>query len=84
MKTLHILRKAEDRLAMEAIRNERQQRAVAVLLLQDGVLAKGDFPDETYACREDLDARGIQSPYRAADYDAIARLIAEHDRVITW
>lgn len=69
---------------MEAIRNEQQQRAVAVLLLQDGVLTKGNFGNETYACQEDLDARGINSPHRAVDYDAIARLIAEHDRVITW
>lgn len=91
MKTLHILRKIEDRLALEAIANEQQRRPVTILLLQDAVLVNRvghrmseNFPDETYACREDLDARGIQSPYRVADYGDIARLIAEHDRVITW
>jgi sulfur relay protein TusB/DsrH len=82
MKTLHIVRKGADRLAMEAIRHE--QREGAVLLIQDGVLAKGAFPNETYSCQEDLIARGIASRHRAVDYDAIARLIAEHDRVIVW
>ena len=84
MKSLHIVRKADDRLAMEAIQNEERQRPVALLLLQDGVLAKGRFPDETYACQEDLTARGIESRYKPIDYDAIAQLIAEYDRVVTW
>ncbi|MBI3804998.1 MAG: sulfurtransferase TusB [Nitrospirae bacterium] len=81
MKTLHIVRKTNDPLAQEAIAQDRQ---AAVLLIQDGVFAKGPFPSETYACREDLTARGIASPHPAVDYAEIARLIAEHDRVITW
>ena len=84
MKTLHIVRKTNDPLAMEAIQNEERQGGTAVLLLQDGVLAKGTFPDETYVCREDLAARGIRAPYRPVDYEAIAQLIAQHDRVVTW
>lgn len=81
MKTLHILRKTIDPLAFDAIRTDPQ---AAVLLIQDAVLAKGSFPAETYACREDLDARGIEGAFRPVDYNEIARLIGEHDRVITW
>jgi sulfur relay protein TusB/DsrH len=84
MKSLHIVRKANDPLAMEAIQNEQQQSSVAILLLQDGVLSKGPFPDDTYICREDLTARGIKSRYRPVNYDAIAQLIADHDRIVTW
>lgn len=84
MKSLHIIRRADDRLAMEAIRSEARQSAVTVLLLQDGVLSKEDFPKETYAGEEDLAARGIESRHPAVDYSAIARLIAGHDRVVTW
>jgi sulfur relay protein TusB/DsrH len=84
MKRLHILRKTNDPLAMEAIQHERRLREVGVLLLQDGVLAKGDFPDPTYVCGEDLAARGIKSRYRVVDYETIARLMVEYDRVTTW
>jgi len=84
MKTLHVIRKTTDPLAMEAIRSERGRREIGVLLLQDGVLARGAFPDATYVCEEDLAARGIKSPYRVVDYEAIARLMAEYDRVTTW
>lgn len=84
MKTLHVIRKTNDPLAMEAIRSERDRREIGVLLLQDGVLAKGDFPDATYVCEEDLAARGTKSPYRVVNYEAIAHLMAEYDRVTTW
>lgn len=81
MKTLHILRKTDDPIAFQTIRNDPQ---AAVLLIQDAVLAKGSFPPETYTCREDLAARGIQERYRVVDYADIARLIVQHDRVIAW
>ena len=82
MKTLHMLRKTNDPFAMEAIRS--QEDPVALLLIQDGVLARGKFPEKTYACEEDLTARGVKSPYHSIDYDGIVRLIAEYDRVIVW
>ena len=84
MKSLHIIRKTTDPLAIEAMTNERRQRAIALLLIQDGVLAKGDFPEETYACAEDLIARGAARPYKAIGYPEMARLISECDRVIVW
>ncbi len=81
MKTLHIVRKTNDPLAFETVRNDPDP---ILLLIQDGVLAKGPFPPETYACREDLAARGIEPPFRVVDYTEIARLIAACDRAISW
>ena len=81
MKTLHILRKTNDPIALEAIQSDPE---AAVLLIQDAVLIKSVFPTETYACREDLAARGIPERHRVVDYTEIARLIVEHDRVVAW
>lgn len=84
MKTLHILKKTNDPLAIHIINEEQKMRPVVLLLIQDGVLMKGDFPDETYVSQEDLSARGGKSPYTQINYPGIARLITECDRVITW
>lgn len=84
MKSLHIMRKINDLFAREVIADEALAGAVALLLVQDGVLAKGDFPDETYVCQEDLAARGGESPHVSVNYPGIARLITECERVIVW
>lgn len=84
MKSLHIVRKIDDLLAREVIADEALTGTVALLLIQDGVLAKGDFPDETYVCQEDLAARGGQSPHVLVNYPGIVRLITECERVIVW
>lgn len=81
MKTLHILRKTVDPIAFEAIQSDPQ---ASVLLIQDAVLINGSFPVKTYACREDLVARGTERTLSLVDYSEIARLIVEHDRVIAW
>lgn len=81
MKTLHIVRKPNDVMAIEAI--EHSEGAV-VLLIQDGVLEQRTFPGETYACEEDVRARGIETGCPTIDYDGIAGLIALCERVITW
>lgn len=84
MKTLHILRKTNDPLAIHIINEEQKRRPVVLLLIQDGVLSKGNFPDETYVSQEDLSARGGKSAYTQVNYPEIARLIIECDRVVTW
>jgi len=84
MKTLHILRKINDPFAKSVIADEASHRPLALLLIQDGVLATGEFPEETYVCQEDLSARGVESPHFMLNYAGIARLITECDRVITW
>lgn len=84
MKTLHILKKLDDPFAKCVIADEAVSRPIALVLIQDGVLAQGDLPEETYVCQEDLIARGTTSPHFSINYAGIARLITECDRVITW
>lgn len=83
-KTLHILRKISDPLAMEVIHEAQQNAEVVLLLIQDAVLAKGDFPEMTYVSEQDLSARGGDSPYCLINAHGIASLIMDCDRVITW
>lgn len=82
--TLHILRKTADPLAIDAMKSEGREGKIALLLIQDGVLAQGDFPETTYVSAEDQSARGVQRPYKAVDYQEMAKLILECDRVIVW
>ncbi len=84
MKTLHILRKISDPLAIETITAERKNAEVVLLLIQDAVLAKGNFPDATYVSEEDLSARGGETPYCTINAHGMASLIMDCDRVITW
>ncbi len=84
MKTLHIVRKINDPLAYAVIADEMSDRRVVVLLMQDGVLSAGHFPEETYVCEEDLGVRGGESPYFLINYPGIVRLIRECDRVTVW
>ena len=83
-KTLHILRKISDPLAMEVITEERKNAEVVLLLIQDAVLAKGNFPEATYVSEEDLSARGSETPYCLINAHGMACLIMDCDRVITW
>ncbi len=84
MKTLHILRKINDPFAIAAIADEIKKRPTALLLIQDGVLTREMFSEETYVCQEDLSARGAESPHLLINYAGIARLITECGRVIIW
>ncbi len=84
MKTLHILRKISDPLAMALIAEEQKRAKIVLLLIQDAVLANGDFPDETYVSEEDLSARGGETPYCLINAHGMAALIMDCDRVITW
>jgi len=82
--TLHIIRQAGD---AQAVRTAEQQAAggrhVALLLLQDAARAgvKSHLP--TFVCADDLPASG-QSPCERVDYDRIAQLIDEAEKVVCW
>ncbi len=84
MKTLHILRKIDDPFVKSVIADEAAHRPLTLLLMQDGVLATGEFPEDTYVCQEDLAARAAESPYFLINYAGITRLITECERIITW
>ncbi len=85
MKFLHILRSLDDARAVETARAQREMgHDVALLLLHDAVLARPAFPGPISACADDVIARGGHCAYSTVDYDGVIRLMAEHDRVVSW
>jgi sulfur transfer complex TusBCD TusB component (DsrH family) len=84
MKTVHLIRKSWDPLAEEAVIHEARRGAVAVVLIQDGVWNRTEFPGEVFVSREDLEARRLSSRHRTVDYRTIATLIVECDRAVVW
>jgi len=79
--TLHILRNLDAGLCLETLDPGAGDR---LLLIQDGVLARGPFPCETAACQDDLTARSTQSPFAALSYDQIRDLMLAHARIVLW
>jgi len=84
MKTLHIIRKAGDKLAQEVINHESDKSGVTVLLIQDGVLSSLQWAGDIYASVNDIEARGLNTSYKLVDYSSICQLIIDHDKVIVW
>lgn len=86
MKILHIIRERNDPLALRAIMEPVSEEIVevGVLLLHDSVLST--LPDgiKVYACRDDVEARGIKVLYSTLDYGEIIKLIFDYESVITW
>jgi len=84
MKTLHIIRKAGDKLAQEVINHESDKSGVTVLLIQDGVFSSLQWAGDIYASVNDIEARGLNTSYKLVDYSSICQLIIDHDKVIVW
>ena len=83
-KTLHIIRKAGDKLAQEVIDHESAKGDVSVLLIQDGVLSSLYGAGDVYASVNDVEARGLNTTYKLVDYSTICQLIIDHEKVIVW
>lgn len=80
MRILHVIRNPNDRLAVEVAGQQGKSCQVALLLIQDGVLARPDVPGAAvYAL-----ARGVTATGETVDYDGAVRLIAAHDTVVVW
>ncbi len=84
MKTLHIIRKADDRFAREVISHESTDGGVSVLLIQDGVLSGLQVCGDIFASVSDIEARSLSTTYKLVDYNSICRMIIDHDRVVVW
>ncbi|MEW6324368.1 MAG: hypothetical protein AB1515_03170 [Nitrospirota bacterium] len=83
MATLHIIRRANDLLAIEAA--SQSGRNSAVLLIQDGVRASVPGPvGGVYASADDLAARGVQTDYPSVTVAQMSELILRHERVLVW
>ena len=84
MKTLHIIRNIDNKLAQEVISHECAKGYVSVLLIQDGVLSSLHKPGDVYASVNDAEARGLNTSYKLVDYSSICQLILDHDKVVVW
>lgn len=83
-RSLHIVRRRLDGLAVAVIAAQRRDRTVEVVLVQDGVFAQ--LPAETVVCvnDEDVTARGVDTSYRRVGYEHIAAMICGAERVTVW
>ncbi|MFQ5802416.1 MAG: DsrH/TusB family sulfur metabolism protein [Candidatus Methylomirabilales bacterium] len=86
MKYLHIIKDPRETWAWEVA--EAQVGAgheVAILLWQDGVLARRQTSLPLYAAASDLDARALPvGRFKAVDYGEVVDLIFQYDRVTCW
>ncbi len=86
MPTLHVIRRADDLLAVDAAGHGDPRGTI--LLIHDGVRAvvpgssSGRCP--VYAAAHDVQARGVKTDYPLITTAEICRLIVEHERVIVW
>jgi len=86
MKTLHILRERNDPLALKAITTATNAAdgEAGVLLLHDSVLSSLPEGIQVYACKDDVEARGVPVPHQKLGYTEIVKLLFQYDSVITW
>ncbi len=84
MKILHMIREIEDRRALDTARAHSAEHQVTLVLLQDAVLGRFPWDGEIYACREDVEARGVKAEAKEVEYQELIRMIFGHDRVIMW
>ena len=87
MRVLHIIRRANDHLALEAAGQHGPEGTI--LLIQDGVrtIVSGTASGHAgpvYAAAEDVGARGIETDHELLSADQICRKIVEHERTIVW
>jgi len=85
MKTLHVIRDPNERLALELAERESERDTVSLLLIQDGVLARPLSERVTlYVLADTTRACGVADQSVVVDDNGAVRLIAEHDRVVVW
>ena len=85
MKILHVIKEHNDSRPIEMAELQREQgNEVALLMIHDAVLTIPHTDLETFACRDDVIARGTKTDVQLVDYEAIIRLVFAHDSVTCW
>lgn len=85
MRILHIVRDPQDRRPVDTARRQAGDHTVSVLLLQDAVFRSDTAGLAVYACREDVQLRGLSlADVSIVDYDGILDLLESHDHVVCW
>lgn len=86
MKILHIIRNPDEATGLDFALEQSKEHEVSILFMHDGVYSvrkKMDFPATVFFCKDDLQARGLDTR-DALDYDQIVDVIFSHDKVICW
>jgi len=82
---VHLIRSSRDSYPLEVARRQAAEgHNVSLILLHDGVYLCLNTGLKTYACRDDVLARGIQTQAELVDYDRILELVFAHDNVCCW
>jgi sulfur relay protein TusB/DsrH len=83
---LHIIKRHDDVIALDIIREQLEFGSVSVLLMQDGVLDcdKLGLDVTIYASEADVVARGIKTWTNLLDYEKIVDLIFDSEKIICW
>ena len=81
---LHILTRADNAAAWDAIVAESRKRPVTVILVQEAVRAPPRDGVTLVASRPDWHKHGAAHPHRTVDYVEILKLIDEHDEIRRW
>lgn len=84
MKILHVIKDPHDQLAIETAKSHAATEDVSLLLVQDGVVGKMTLGVPVYACREDVESRGVTFHGEKVTYPEMVDLITGHDKVISW
>ncbi|MEK7822054.1 MAG: DsrH/TusB family sulfur metabolism protein [Planctomycetota bacterium] len=88
MKILHIIRDKGHELALSTALAQSTDisQKVTLLLIHDAVLTRAETLKglETFALKDDVEARGVKSEYPLLDYKGMLGLVFESDRVVTW
>jgi len=86
MKILHVMRNTGDAFAWQTIGRqiEKKENRVSVLLLHDAVFSAIQKGGEVYACRDDVESRGVNTSASLVGYPEIVTMLLETDSVVCW
>lgn len=85
MKLVHILRDPHNKYAIETITSHGIDNETELILIHDAVYLKISCAGvKTYACKNDVEARGIESNWETLDYNDIIKKIFGSDSVTCW
>lgn len=85
MKIVHILRDANNTYAIETITSHGVDNEVELILIHDAVYLKISCAGiKTYACKDDVEARGVKPVWEILSYEGIIKKIFESDLVTCW
>ena len=85
MKIVHILRDPNNKYAIEAVTSHGIDTDTELILMHDGVYLNISCAGvKTYACKNDVETRGIKSLWNMLSYEEIIKKVFESDLVTCW